>query len=63
MTESWRDPMPHANYDTFPKLLVRNYEKWPDNIAMRKKDFGIWNEHTWRDSYENVKYSTFADER
>ena len=42
--------------DTFPKLLLKQYEKWPDQIAMRKKDFGIWNEHTWRDSYENAKY-------
>jgi long-chain acyl-CoA synthetase len=44
------------DYDTFPKLLVRNYEKWPNNIAMRNKDFGIWKEHTWEDGYENVRY-------
>jgi len=42
--------------DTFPKLLLRNCEKWPDQVAMRKKDFGIWKEYTWKDSYENVKY-------
>ncbi|NMD05829.1 MAG: long-chain fatty acid--CoA ligase, partial [Deltaproteobacteria bacterium] len=42
--------------NTFPKLLLKQYEKWPDNVAMRKKDFGIWKEYTWRDSYENVKY-------
>src|SRR5271157_887555 len=44
------------DYDTFPKLVVSHYEKWPDNVAMRKKDFGIWKEHTWRDAYENVRY-------
>jgi long-chain acyl-CoA synthetase len=44
------------DYDTFPKLLVSQYEKWPDNVAMRKKDFGIWKEYTWRDAYENVRY-------
>jgi len=44
------------DYDTFPKLLVRQYEQWPDTVAMRKKDFGIWKEHTWRDSYENMRY-------
>jgi long-chain acyl-CoA synthetase len=44
------------DYDTFPKLLVNQYEKWPDNVAMRKKDFGIWMEYTWRDAYENVRY-------
>lgn len=44
------------DYGTFPKLLVSQYEKWPDNVAMRKKDFGIWKEYTWRDAYENVHY-------
>lgn len=45
-----------TEYDTFPKLLTRNYEKWPNAIAMRKKDFGIWQKYTWRDCYEKVKY-------
>lgn len=45
-----------TDYDTFPKLLVSQYKKWPDNVAMRKKDFGIWKELTWRDAYENVRY-------
>lgn len=55
--------------DTFPKLLLRNSEKWPEQVAMRKKDFGIWKEYRWRDSYENVKYlfsgldSTWASAR
>jgi long-chain acyl-CoA synthetase len=44
------------DYDTFPKLLVSHYEKWPENVAMRKKDFGIWKEYTWRDAYVNVRY-------
>ena len=43
-------------YDTFPKLLLRNYQTWPDLIAMRKKDFGVWWEYTWKQCYENVKY-------
>ncbi len=44
------------NHDTFPKLLLRNREIWPDEVAMRKKDFGIWREHTWNDCFINVKY-------
>lgn len=44
------------DYDTFPKLLASHYEKWPENVAMRKKDFGIWKEYTWRDAYVNVRY-------
>ena len=43
--------------DTFPSLLMRNYRKYGDRkIAMRKKDFGIWHEYTWKDCYEKVKY-------
>ena len=29
-------------YDTFPKLLAYNAEKWPAEIAMREKTFGVW---------------------
>ncbi len=41
--------------DTLPKLLKRNFEKWGENeVAFRDKDYGIWNEYTWKDVYENV---------
>ena len=43
--------------DTFPKLLRRNYERYGDRkAAMRKLDFGVWQEYTWKDYYEKVKY-------
>jgi long-chain acyl-CoA synthetase len=43
--------------DTLPKLLKRNFERWRDTeVAFRDKDYGIWNEYTWKDVYENVKY-------
>ena len=43
--------------DTLPKLLRRNYKKYGDHkVAMRQKNFGVWNEYTWKDYYENVKY-------
>ena len=42
--------------DTLPKLLKRNFERWGDTeVAFRDKDYGIWNEYTWKDVYENVK--------
>ena len=42
--------------ETLPKLLKRASEIWGDEkIAMRHKDFGIWQEFTWKDYYENVK--------
>ncbi len=45
-----------GNY-TFPKLLREKYLKWGDNkVAIREKDYGIWNEVTWKGYYENVKY-------
>lgn len=43
--------------DTLPKYLLRNYSKWGDRtIAVRKKKYGIWNEYTWKNHYENTKY-------
>jgi len=43
--------------DTLPKLIVKNYEKYGGKaLAMRKKDFGVWNRYTWQDCYDNIKY-------
>lgn len=42
--------------DTFPKLLIRNYNKWGDKqVAIRKKEKGVWKEYTWKDCYDNVR--------
>ncbi|MGD2125871.1 MAG: AMP-binding protein, partial [Desulfobacteraceae bacterium] len=42
---------------TIPGLLKGNYERWGDSeVAIRDKDFGLWQEYTWKDSYEKVKY-------
>lgn len=47
--------------DTLPKLLLRNYQQWGDGrIAMRRKDRGIWEEFTWQDIYDKVKYFALA---
>jgi long-chain acyl-CoA synthetase len=37
--------------DTFPKLVRANAERWPDRVAIREKDLGIWQSHTWRDYF------------
>ncbi len=42
-------------YDTFPKLLAYNAEHWPNEIALREKTFGIWEELTWGDYQELVR--------
>jgi long-chain acyl-CoA synthetase len=42
--------------DTIPKFLRKRAIEYGDSkIAIRKKDYGIWNEYTWRDVYEHVK--------
>lgn len=41
--------------DTLPKLLRRNAEQWPEGVAFRDKEFGIWNEYTWADVYARVR--------
>lgn len=44
-------------HDTFPKLLVRNAETFGDRkVAMREKEFGIWQEFSWKEYHEHVKY-------
>ena len=43
-----------SRYDTLPKLLKLNAERWPDDIAVREKDFGIWKRYSWLDTYERV---------
>lgn len=42
--------------NTFPKLLLRNYRQWGDTcVALRKKEYGVWKEYTWKDCYDKVK--------
>jgi long-chain acyl-CoA synthetase len=50
-----KENLPH--YDTFPKLLERNAEKYGDRkVAMREKEFGIWQAFTWKEYRDHVKY-------
>ncbi len=42
--------------NTFPKILKHNAEKYPTDIALREKEFGIWNEFTWSDYNDRVKW-------
>ncbi len=41
--------------DTFPKLLVRNVRTIGDRVAMREKEYGIWQSHTWREYHDHVR--------
>jgi long-chain acyl-CoA synthetase len=41
--------------DTFPKLIRANAERMPHRVAIREKDLGIWQAHTWRDYHDQVR--------
>lgn len=41
--------------DTMAKLFRRRVTEMPDRLALREKDFGIWNEYTWRDYGDYVR--------
>jgi len=38
--------------DTFPKLVRENARRFPGKVAIREKDYGIWQSSTWRDYHE-----------
>ncbi len=44
-----------TRYDTFPKVLAYNAEHWPTAVALREKEFGIWNEFSWEEYNQRVK--------
>ncbi|HYG69326.1 MAG TPA: AMP-binding protein [Anaeromyxobacteraceae bacterium] len=41
--------------DTFPRLLVRNARAFGDRVALREKEFGIWQPYTWREYHDHVR--------
>ena len=42
--------------NTLPKALLDIAEKQPNRIAMRRKDFGIWQDITWAEYLANVRH-------
>ena len=45
-----------SSSNTLPKLLVRNARKFgKEKVALREKEFGIWQSVTWQGYYENVR--------
>jgi long-chain acyl-CoA synthetase len=41
--------------DTFPKLVQKNAERIGRKVAIREKDLGIWQSHTWRDYLDRAR--------
>ncbi|MBI4913376.1 MAG: AMP-binding protein [Acidobacteria bacterium] len=49
------------SHDTLPKLLRRNAQTFGgDKVALREKEFGVWQPYSWKDYYEHVKYFTLG---
>ena len=42
-------------HDTFPKLVRDNAQRLADKIAIREKDFGIWQSYTWSQYFEQSR--------
>ncbi|RME63232.1 MAG: long-chain fatty acid--CoA ligase, partial [Caldilineae bacterium] len=43
--------------ETLPQLLLEKAAQWGDSkVALREKEFGIWQPVTWRGYLEHVKY-------
>lgn len=49
-----------GDLDTFPKILNHNAKHYPNDVAMREKELGIWNEFTWSDYQNRVKWISLA---
>jgi long-chain acyl-CoA synthetase len=41
--------------DTFPKLVRDNAERFGARVAIREKDYGIWQSYTWRDYFDQAR--------
>ena len=41
--------------DTFPRLLVRNARTLGDRVALREKEFGVWQPVSWRAYHDRVR--------
>ncbi|NKC12098.1 MAG: AMP-binding protein [Gammaproteobacteria bacterium] len=54
MANSDRDASLRA-CDTFPKLLLRNAERFAHQPAFREKDLGIWQTWTWAETAQEVR--------
>ncbi|HCG5557239.1 TPA: long-chain fatty acid--CoA ligase [Vibrio parahaemolyticus] len=60
MAQQHNDWADITNLDTFPKVLQHNAKHWPEQVAMREKEFGIWREFTWQDYENRVKWMALS---
>ncbi|ELB2886437.1 long-chain fatty acid--CoA ligase [Vibrio parahaemolyticus] len=60
MAQKHNDWADITSLDTFPKVLQHNAKHWPEQVAMREKEFGIWREFTWQDYENRVKWMALS---
>ncbi|HAV1386163.1 TPA: long-chain fatty acid--CoA ligase [Vibrio parahaemolyticus] len=60
MAQQHNDWADITSLDTFPKVLQHNAKHWPEQVAMREKEFGIWREFTWQDYENRVKWMALS---
>ncbi len=41
-------------YDSLPKLLAYNAKHFPEQVAQREKDYGIWISYSWADCERHI---------
>ncbi|OLD28689.1 MAG: long-chain fatty acid--CoA ligase [Candidatus Rokubacteria bacterium 13_1_40CM_2_70_45] len=44
-----------SDRDTFPKLVRDNAERFGSRVAIREKDYGIWQSYSWRDYFDQAR--------
>ncbi|WP_335926797.1 long-chain fatty acid--CoA ligase [Vibrio parahaemolyticus] len=60
MAQQHNDWADITSLDTFPKVLQHNAKHWPEQVAMREKEFGIWREFTWQNYENRVKWMALS---
>ena len=48
-----------SNY-TVPAKFKAAVSRWGDRVAMRKKEYGLWNDITWNQYDKNVSLVAYA---
>ena len=46
----------HLISATFPKLILENATRSPDQVAIREKDLGIWQDWSWSDVAKEIRW-------
>ena len=41
------EPVSYTHLDVYKRQLLHNAANWGDEVAMREKEFGIWNSFSW----------------